>query len=372
LLACNVALRGVPPAPRISPLVPPTPKRRPAHKRSRRRADWTRLPDEELLDLRLCDLGLTLEGSVIEARIERLYEELERRGVRFRPHFWVSTDWFSPDGVPGVAVPFFVVHPRLKRLERSQMLDVEGGTEESCMKLLRHETAHALDSAYRLHRRKAWRETFGSYSQPYTPFYRPRPYSKRFVLHLDYWYAQSHPAEDWAETFAVWLGPTSHWRKRYAGWPALRKLEFVNRLMAEVGPRAPLVRNRERTDAVGSLRRTLREYYAEKRERYGTDRPDFYDRDLRRLFREPLPDERALPAHRFLRRVRPQLARQVARWTGEYRYTIDQVLGEMIARARDLGLVVDGEESQATLEATIMLTVQTMNYLHSGYHRLAR
>jgi len=341
---------------------------------SRRRSttDWTTLPDEELLDLRLCDLGLTLEGSVIEARIERLYAELERRGVRFRPHFWVSTDWFSPDGVPGVAVPFYVVHPRLKQLEKRQMLDVEGGTEEWCMMLLRHETAHAIDSAYRLHRRKQWRETFGPYGQAYTPFYNPRPYSKRYVLHLDYWYAQSHPAEDWAETFAVWLRPGSQWRKRYAGWPAIRKLEFVERLMAEVGPRAQPVRNRERVELISTLSKTLRAYYRDKRQRYGADRPDFYDRDLRRLFREARPGEKAVPAHRFLRRVRPQMARQVARWTGEYRYTIDQVLGEMIARARDLGLVLDGDETQAALDATIMLTVQTMNYLHSGYHRLAR
>jgi len=340
--------------------------------RPRRSRDWAALPDEELLDVRFRDLGLRLEGSPIEARIERLKAELERQGVRFRPHFWISTDWFSPDGVPGVAVPFYVAHPRLKRLERNQMLDVEGGTEEWCMKLLRHETAHALDSAHRLHRRKEWRETFGRYTQPYTAFYRPRPFSKRFVLHLDSWYAQSHPAEDWAETFAVWLQPGSQWRKRYAGWPAIRKLEYVDRLMAEVGPRAAAVRCRERTDALGSQTKTLREYYEHKRERYGADRPDFYDRDLRRLFRELQTGQRGVPAHRFLRRVRPQVTRQVARWTGEYRYTIDQVLGEMTERARELRLVMSTDETQATLDATIMLTVQTMNFLHSGYHRLAR
>jgi hypothetical protein len=353
--------------------VPPKKKRKISGRSSLRKAkDWTRLSDEELLELRFRDLDVDLASSVVAGRIERLYEELERRGIRFRPHFWVSTDWFSPDGVPGVAVPFYVVHPRLKRLEQSQMLDVEGGTEDWCMMLLRHETAHAIDSAYRLHRRKDWRETFGAYSQPYTSFYNPRPYSKRFVLHLDYWYAQSHPAEDWAETFAVWLRPGSHWRKRYAGWPAIRKLEYVDRLMTEIGPRAALVRNRERTDSIRSMSKTLRRYYSEKRERYGADRPDFYDRDLRRLFQEGQPGDKRISAHRFLRRVRPQLGRQVARWTGEYRYTIDQVLGEMIERARELRLVLDGDESQAALDATIMLTVQTMNHLHSGYHRLAR
>lgn len=330
------------------------------------------MPDEKLLDWRLCDLGLTLEGSVLENRIERLHDDLERRGLRFRPHFWISSEWFSPDGVPGVAIPFFVVHPRLRRLERAQMLEVEGGTEEWCMRLLRHETGHAIDDAYRLHRRKDWRATFGNYSQEYTQSYQPRPYSKRFVLHLDYWYAQSHPAEDFAETFAVWLRPGSQWRKRYVGWPALRKLEYVDRLMKEIADRAPAVRSRERTESIGQLRTTLRQYYLEKRRRYGDDRPNFYDRDLRRLFRPHEKGTRATSAARFLRRMRPRIRRQVARWTGQFQYTIDQVLGQMIDRAEELDLVLDVDADEAAREATIMLTVQTMNYLHGGHHRLTR
>ena len=328
------------------------------------------MPDEQLLDWRLRDLKLTLDP--LAGRIERVYAELARKGLGFRPHFWISSDWFSPDGVPGVAVPFFVVHPRLKRLERAQMLDVEGGTEEWCMRLLRHETGHALDNAYRLHRRKDWRETFGNYSQEYTETYQPRPYSKRFVLHLDYWYAQSHPAEDFAETFAVWLRPASLWRKRYAGWPALRKLEYVDRLMREIGGKAPVVRNRERTEPIAQLKMTLREYYEGKRQRYGEDIPDFYDRDLRRLFRPREKGERAASAARFLRRVSPRIRVQVARWTGQYQYTIQQVLREMIDRARELDLVLTAEEDAAVLDATIMLTVQTMNHLHGGHHRLGR
>jgi hypothetical protein len=337
-----------------------------------RAGDWTALGDEALLDLRLCDLRLELKGSLIEPYIERLYRELERQGLRFRPHFWISTDWFSPDGVPGVAVPFYVVHPRLRRLERSQMLEVEGGTPNWCMMLLRHETAHALDTAHGLHRRPDWRKTFGSYSQPYTSYYQPKPYSKRFVQHLDHWYAQSHPAEDWAETFAVWLQPGSQWRRRYAGWTALRKLEYVDRLMAEIGSRPAIVRCRERTESVSGLRTTLREYYATKRERYGGDRPNVYDRDLRRLFTARQADVRATAADQFLARARPEIRRQVSRWTGEFQYTIDQVLGEMIARARELDLVLAKDERKTRADATLLVAIQTMNHLHRGYHRLAR
>ena len=201
------------------------PARRPKRKASV--PDWARLSDEELLDVRFCDLKLSIEGTTLEERVHKLHDELNHRGLPFRPHCWLSTEWFSPDGVPGIAIPFYLAHPRLTRLEEHQILDVEGGTPRWCMQLLRHEAAHALDSAYRLHRKRTWREVFGSYAQPYSKFYKPKPYSKSYVLHLDLWYAQSHPAEDFAETFAVWLDPHSRWRKRYQGWPALKKLRAV-------------------------------------------------------------------------------------------------------------------------------------------------
>ena len=133
----------------------------PARPRARHAGWWIRLPDDELLDQRLCDLGLRLEGTALEGRLARLDAELERAGLRFRPHAWLSTDWFTPDGATGFAIPFFLAHPRLMRLERAQMLEVEGGTHEWCMKLLRHEAAHALDNAYGLHRQRRWREVFG-------------------------------------------------------------------------------------------------------------------------------------------------------------------------------------------------------------------
>ena len=144
----------------------------------------------------MCDLKLRIQGTPLERRIDKLYKELESREIPFRPHCWLSDEWFSPDGVPGIAIPFYLAHPRLARLERRQVLEVEGGTEEWCMRILRHEAGHALDTAFGLHRRRMWRETFGKYSEPYPDYYSPRPYSKSFVVHLDSWYAQSHPAED--------------------------------------------------------------------------------------------------------------------------------------------------------------------------------
>ena len=340
-------------------------------KRRRRKPAWADLSDEELLDLRMCDLDLRIEGSPVEPRIEQLYEELEQRGLDFRPHFWLGDEWFSPDGVPGIAVPFYLAHPRLARLELHQMLEVEGGSRPWCMRILRHEAGHTIDTAYRLHRRRRWREVFGKSSVPYPEHYQPKPYSKSFVLHLDLWYAQSHPSEDFAETFAVWLKPRSRWRAQYAGWPALKKLEYVDELMAEIASSKPLVSSREHVDPLRTVRKTLREHYAEKRDRYGLDEANIYDRELRRLFSDHPQDARCPSAAAFLRRHRRELRHVVAEWTGQYQYTIDQVLSEMIERCRELNLRLTRTEEKAKADAIVMLTVQTMNYLHGGHHKVA-
>ncbi len=343
--------------------------------RSRRRASsrepaWVRLSDEELLDLRLCDLGVRIEGTALESRVEELYAELAGAGLSFRPRCWLSSEWFAPDDIPGIAMPFYLTHPRLMRLEDRQMFEIEGGTKKWCMQLLRHEAGHAYETAYRLSRRKNWREQFGSASQPYPEYYRPQPFSRDYVLHLDWWYAQSHPCEDFAETFAVWLRPGSNWRKRYHHWPAVKKLEYVDRLMEEIGGKTPPKRSKARVEPIDRLTTTLREHYREKQERYGSDYPDFYDAHLRRLFVGSTKNPRGRPAASFLRRLAPELRKRIARWTGEYAYTINMVLKDMIARSRELDLRVSGQEDNLKLEAAIFLTMQTMNYLHSKDHRV--
>ena len=332
---------------------------------------WVKLTDSELLQWRMCDLGLTIEKTAIAQRIERLYEELEYRGIRFRPHFWLSDEWFSPDGVPGVAIPFYLAHPRLARIERKQLLEVEGGAEHWCMQILRHETGHAIDNAYRLHFRKRYRELFGRYTDPYPEHYSPKPYSKNYVFHLEPSYAQAHPAEDFAETFAVWLKPRSTWRAHYEGWPVIKKLEYVAELMEEIKDKPALVVSREHVEPLKKIKKTLGQHYAEKRELYEINLPNLYDQHLRRLFSDG-PDSAGYPsAAAFLRRHRIELRKTVANWTGEYQYTIDQVLSEMIQRCRELGLRLDRSLQQTRRDALVLVTVQTMNVLHGGHHRVA-
>ena len=338
----------------------------------RGRGGWKSWPLDRLLDMRMCDLGLALEGSWVEASIERIERDLLARGLRFRPHFWLSDEWFSPAGVPGVAVPFYLAHPRLMRLERSRMLEVEGATRQECLRLLRHEVGHAIQHAYELQRRREWRQMFGRCTLPYPDFYRPNPASKRFVQHLDAWYAQSHPVEDFAETFAVWLRPRSNWRQRYRGWPALKKLEYVERLMQQIAEQPPRVVRRARPDSVSRLRKTLREHYAEKCQRYAAGFSDGYDRDLRRLFSAAPEHAKRPTAASFLRRNRRQIRELVSRWTGEYRFTLDHVLKEMTGRCQELKLRAVASERRLRLDFAIVLTVHTMTCLHRGrpWHQL--
>lgn len=296
--------------------------------------------------------------------MEELYAELERRDLCFRPHVWLSHDWFSPDGVPGIAISFYLAHPRLMRLERSQMLEVEGGSREECMKILRHECGHAIQHAFQLQRRRHWQQLFGKSSQKYPDFYRPNPTSRHYVQHLRLYYAQSHPDEDFAETFAVWLQPRAVWRKRYAGWPALKKLEYVAELAEELKGARPVVRTRRHIDPLRTIRKTLREYYTEKRERYQLSYPDIYDRDLTRLFSNDPKHRNHERASKFLRRNRTEIRRLVSRWTGEYQFTLEQVLNDMIGRCRELKLRAVGSERKLRMDFAVLLTVKTVHSLY--------
>jgi putative zinc-binding metallo-peptidase len=333
--------------------------------------DWTSLPDEQLLDVRMCDLGLTIEGTDLEQRIAQINAELDARGLGFRPHYWLSDEWFTPDGVPGVAIPFYLAHPRLAKLELAQMLEVEGGDPASSLRILRHEVGHAIDNGYRLRRRPTRRRLFGSPNTEYPEYYTPKPYSKSFVHHLDHWYAQSHPDEDFAETFAVWLDPASMWASRYAGWPVQRKLEYMDRLMRRLARTRPVVKSKREVDPLRKLKKTLRDHYGKKREHYGLDHPDFYESDLRNLFSDSPQYAKNLSAARFLRRIRKEVRSRVASFTDSYQYTIDQLLEKVIERCRELNLRLTESEEETKIDFMVFLTVQTMNYLHSGRHRVA-
>ncbi len=332
--------------------------------------EWASWPDEKLLDLRFCDLQVSIGESALQTRVDQLYRELKQIGLRFKPFFWLSTEWFTPDGVPGCAAPFYLVHPRLAELEQAQVGEVEGGTADWCMRILRHETGHAIDNAYQLRRRRRRQELFGPSKTPYPEFYEPRPYSRSFVTHLEPSYAQSHPDEDFAETFAVWMTPHSTWQERYAKWPVLKKLEYMDKVMAEIRGRPPLNRSRRKVEPLGALDKTLREHYRERRESLGPAAHDTYDRDLKRLFPNRVENPTGPgSADRFIAKVAAEALAKTTRWTGEYKYMVKQVIEEVRQRCRTLRLGVDADASDTRENFLLFLTAQTMKYVLQGRHR---
>src|ERR1041385_4285206 len=335
----------------------------------RKKYTWEKLSDEQLLKQRLSSLRVAVDDTWLKDCLNALYEELEARNIRLRPHAWISSEWFSPANVPGIAVPFYLTHPRLMKLEKKMMLDVEGGTWSECMAILRHEAGHAVQHAYQLQRRRHWQQLFGPSSKHYPRYYRPNPASRRYVQHLRLWYAQSHPDEDFAETFAVWLRPRSHWRTRYADWPALKKLEYVDELMVEIAGKRPSLTHREKVDPLSTLTQTLGDYYKRKRSLYLVDTPRTYDRDLRRLFSADPRHHRCEAASSFIRRNAAPVRELVAKWTGEYQLTFDAVLDDMTQRCRELNLRAVGPERKLIMEFTVLLTAKTMHALFGPSRR---
>lgn len=326
-------------------------------------AQWKGLPDEELLQTRVRDLGLSIERSPLQGRIGRLYAELDARGIGFHPPCYLSDEWLTPDKVPMIGIPFFLAHPRLVKLEKKMMLEVEGGTDASCMKILRHEAGHALNYAYRLYQKTRWRELFGPFSAKYSNSYSAQPYSKRYVSHLRQNYAQAHPDEDFAETFAVWLTPNSRWREKYHGWPVMKKLRYVDNLMRKIAPAAPAVTSRVTPWSAARMTSTLAAYYQRKRRYLAEEFPGFYDPALQRLFSARPETDPPRQAGQFLRRWRKHLVSAVARWTGQRKLDTDQLVGKLIRRCDALNLYVTDGELETISEATGFVTA-VMNNVH--------
>lgn len=326
--------------------------------------DLATIPEERLLDLRICDLPVRIEDTWLEQSIAMLHQELRERGLRFQPRCYLADEWLTPEGEPEIGIPFYLAHPRLTALEKKMMLEAEGETPEWCMKLLRHECGHALSYAYDLNRKKSWQAVFGSSDEPYEDTYRYRPYSKSFVRHLSYHYAQYHPDEDWCETFAVWLTPGLDWRKQYAGWKALEKLEFVDKLMRQIAGKYPKKSGGRQYWRASKIRRTLRKYYEQRRRAEAESQPDFHDANLKRMFPQAGADTRAVS--KLLEHYRKSMVDEIASWTGERKYMVNEVFKKVYQRSKDLRLATTEPEPVAVLKLSTYLTTLLMNYRHTN------
>ena len=324
---------------------------------------WENLTDEDLCSIRVRDLGLQLAGSPLEPQIAQLHAELDGRGIHFHPPCYLAEEWLCPDKVPMIGIPFYLAHPRLKQLQQKMMLEVEGGTDPWCMQLLRHEAGHAVNYAYTLYKRTRWRELFGPFSDPYTETYRAQPYSRRYVIHLEDNYAQAHPDEDFAETFAVCLTPGSNWRRRYRGWPAMKKLLYVEHLIERIGATPPLVTTRQELSSAARMTSTLAAYYDRRQRHLGEEFPGFYDPGLQRLFagRHEAGGEQKAAA--FLRTWRRQIIQSVCMWTGDRKFDVNALVNLLVKRCSALGLHLRKGEPQTLGEVAAFVTA-AMNKVH--------
>ena len=328
--------------------------------------DWVGLSDEELLEKKISQLGLKIEGTELQPLVQKLHDELSQKGLTFLPPCHVGDEWFVPVGIPAIFIPFFLTHDRLRRLEKKLMLEVEGETPDWFMKLIRHEAAHAYAYAYQVFKKRKWQRTFGLTSTEETPqFYRPRPYSRSYVVHLDDWYAQSHPDEDFAETFAVWLTPDLDWRNRYKDWKALQKLEYVDELMRSIAGKPPLHQPPYQVAEYDFLNIKLKTHYAKKRKLYEDSYPNFYDNDLQQLFPIGAAVEGGIKASNYLRAHRRQLMDSVCAWTNEKKYRVNKLVNRLIERCDQLGLYTKSDR-RLDLQVSAYITTLVMNYLFTG------
>jgi len=324
---------------------------------------WQRLADEEILGMRVRDFNLQIQGSWLEPLINRLYDELDAKGIRFHPSCYLADEWLCPDRVPIIGIPFYLADRRLKGIEKKMMYEVEGGTEKACMKLLRHECGHSLNYAYEFYKRTRWRQLFGFFSAKYCASYDYQPYSRRFVINLEDNYAQAHPDEDFAETFAVWLRPGSSWEQKYRGWPVIRKLRYVDSLMRRTGAEEPKnVAKGCPPFSASRMTSTLAAYYQRKRKELGIYFQGYYDDSLKMLFEAKQEGRSQVKASKFIRDNRKDLTEQLTRWTGHRKYDVHQLVNYLAQRCEALGLYARAD-AKDVIAVTSLLTAIAGNYL---------
>jgi hypothetical protein len=330
-------------------------------------ATGKKIPDRnqrQLLSRKISELSLSIQGTQLESSINQLYQELKDSGIAFRPKTYLADEWGCPHGVPVIGIPFYLADPELCKLE-GELTGIEAEEEAEVMICLRHEAGHAFNYAYRLYRKPEWRQLFGRFSLPYRENYQPEPFSAKFVRNIPGWYAQKHPDEDFAETFAVWLTPGSDWQKQYAETPALAKLTFVDRTVLKYGQELPIVTDEKLDTPVQELTMTLDRWYETGRDakHVNLNLHHTLNNDLLKLF----PEEHGLPAVDILRSNRLLLIREVNHWTGINRDLLSALADELIKRVRFLGLKIDPKKSATQLTSiSVFITTLAMNYLHSG------
>lgn len=319
----------------------------------------------------LRDLGLDVAGTRLEPILAAFRRELEQAGVTgVTPEFYLATEWGVPFPSAAVAIPFYLARPDLIALHAERAGLVEGNSRADILRYLRHETGHVVNYAYRLYERPDWLQAFGPFDREYPEEYSPRPFSRDHVSHLPGWYAQKHPDEDWAETFAVWMTPGLDWRREYAGWPgASAKLDYCDRMMTAVAGTPSLLGELpadEDEDADDLFAYTPGEIYSDD-EDDEAELPGL-DGALRTAFDDFTPAAGGqVPVSQVVRTIETDVVANVFRWTGHFPERTRPLLRQIVRRADALGQVVPaGREAAAAVALTALVTALAMNHVYHG------
>jgi hypothetical protein len=331
-------------------------------------ANFEKAPVEvqEILSKPIQQLGLKLEGSPLERFVQQLYQELEAKGLkRFRPRCYLTDEWGCPNMEPVIGIPFYLADPQLQRLE-SAMNDIEDARQ--IMMYMRHEAGHAFNYAYALYKTVDWRNCFGPFRRPYRDNYKPVPFSRQFVRHMEGWYAQKHPDEDFAETFAVWLTPRSNWRQRYKEWGAMKKLLYMDRVGRKFGDTDPVVAHGDTDITVDEMSVTVGEFYERALDQQLSPGDLPLDSDLRDIFNVSRRRRKNVRlAVDLLRENRKTLIDKVNYWTGVQRPLVKKLVETIESKVSELNLRADIKcEREYLTEITAYATALAMNYITRG------
>jgi hypothetical protein len=328
-----------------------------------RESNWSAAP--------IRDLGLKIEGTRLEPVLAEFEVEREKLGLRVKPRYYLSTDWGVVTDTVAIAIPFYLARPELSELHAQRMGMIEGEGRRALLGYLRHEFGHVVNYAYKLYDEGEWVRLFGPITKPYLEEYHPAPFSRRFVRHLPGWYAQKHPDEDWAETFAVWMTPGLDWRDEYEELStALAKLEWCDRTLATLREREPLVTATETEEPVESITLSVDELY--KRTAPPAEAPRGLDGALRAIFDDLAADDASdratwRPASELMREVERPLVACVFRWTGHFPERTRALLRRLASRCEALGLSYPRtRRASAEMAVTTFVTTLAMNFVASG------
>jgi hypothetical protein len=326
----------------------------------------TPISQERLLQQRIGELNLRFDDTPVARLTRQLYDELGHAGLAFRPPVYLSDEWGCPDRVPIIGVPFYLANRELMRLEEELMEGVEAGTDPEIMRYLRHETGHALNYAYRLYEQPEWTALFGPFVRPYPDDYTPNPFSRSFVRYLPGWYAQKHPDEDFAETFAVWLDPESNWREVYADWPCLPKLLYIEDFVQRTGSQPPPVTAEEYDTQEPYLSTTIAEHYSRQRPA-PLEIPRLFDGALRDIFESrAADDDSGSSVADFLRRNRRNIVWSVFHWTGLNYDVVRGLVVHLEERCAAMNLKIVPDQSKQLIQLVTLITTLCMNRLSAG------